>query len=87
MNKIDFSNEQLQSVHRNVSQNVATIRKSKKITQLDLALTIGYSSASVIAKSEAGTENRHFSIEQLFKISKALNVPIESFFQNINQIK
>lgn len=67
-----------------IGNEVAKQRILKNITQLDLALTIGYSSTSVIAKAEAGTENRHFSVEQLYKISKALEIPIEIFFKNIN---
>ena len=58
----------------------------KKVTQLDLSLSIGYNSTSVIAKAEAGTEGRHFSVEQLYKIAKILNVPISCFFENINTI-
>lgn len=58
----------------------------KKVTQLDLSLSIGYNSTSVIAKAEAGTENRHFSVEQLYKIAKILNVPMSSFFENIDTV-
>lgn len=84
LEKIYFSVDEITSVHRAIGNEVAKQRILKNITQLDLALTIGYSSTSVIAKAEAGTENRHFSVEQLYKISKALEIPIEIFFKNIN---
>lgn len=83
MHKLDFTSDEFVQLHRKIGFNVSQLRKLKKITQLDLALTIGYSSTSVIAKAEAGTEGRHFSVEQLYKISKALEVPIEDFFKNI----
>jgi len=42
---------------------------------------------STIGKIEAGLENKHYNIEQLFKISKALNVSIKDFFIDIDSIK
>lgn len=85
MDAIDFSSDDLKLLHRKIGKNVAEVRKSKNITQLDLALSIGYASTSVIAKAEAGTENRHFSIEQLYKISEALKVDIAVFFVGISK--
>lgn len=78
---IEFSAAELLKVHESIGQRVASLRKEKKISQLDLALSVGYKSASVIAKAEAGTENRHFSVEQLYKISKALSVDMCEFFR------
>ena len=59
----------------------------KKVTQLDLSLSIGYNSTSVIAKAEAGTEGRHFSVEQLYKIAKILNVPMSCFLKILIQFQ
>lgn len=81
---IDFSSEELLQLHQAIGARVANARKSKKVSQLDLALAIGYKSTSVIAKAEAGTEERHFSVEQLYKIAKALNVEMCEFFRPIN---
>ncbi len=50
------------------------------ISQLNLAYAIGHKSVSTIAKIEANLENKHYNIEQLYKISKVLNVNIASFF-------
>lgn len=85
MESIEFSDSAILNLHRQIGQNVATIRKSKGVTQLDLALSIGYKSTSVIAKAEAGTEGRHFSVEQLYKISEALQVDIRDFFAEISK--
>ncbi|MDP3301969.1 MAG: helix-turn-helix transcriptional regulator [Sulfuricurvum sp.] len=85
MESIEFSNQELSELHRLIGKNVADIRKEKGITQLDLALSIGYLSTSVIAKAEAGTEGRHFSTEQLYKISEALQVNMAVFFNDVNK--
>ena len=84
MNTIDFSSDEFIALHKKIGNNVATIRKNAGITQLDLSLSIGYSSTSVIAKAEVGTENRHFSIEQLYKIAVALDVNISEIFMGID---
>jgi len=86
VDSIEFLENEFILLHRAVGKNVAKIRKMKKVTQLDLSLSIGYNSTSVIAKAEAGTEGRHFSVEQLYKIAKILNVPMSCFFENINTI-
>ena len=80
MESIEFTDNEFILLHRIIGKNVAKIRKLKNVTQLDLSLSIGYNSTSVIAKAEAGTEGRHFSVEQLYKIAKILNVPIIAFF-------
>ncbi len=66
--------------HKLISDNIKRIRKEKGITQLDLALTIGHKSMSTIGKIEAGLENKHYNVEQLYKIAKALEVDISEFF-------
>ncbi len=86
MDSIEFLDNEFILLHRTIGKNVAKIRKMKKVTQLDLSLSIGYNSTSVIAKAEAGTEGRHFSVEQLYKIAKILNVSMASFFEDINTI-
>ena len=74
MEYLEFTDEEVKRFHRLISDNVKRIRKEKKITQLDLALTIGHKSMSTIGKIEAGLENKHYNVEQLYKISKALNI-------------
>lgn len=80
MEYLEFSDKEIKNFHRVISENVKRIRKEKNITQLDLALTIGHKSVSTIGKIEAGLENKHYNIEQLYKIAKALNVSICDFF-------
>jgi len=79
---LEFTDEEIESFHRIISENVKKIRKRKNISQLDLALTIGHKTMSTIGKIEAGLENKHYNVEQLYKISKALNVDICEFLNH-----
>ncbi|WP_442764644.1 helix-turn-helix domain-containing protein [Sulfurospirillum cavolei] len=77
----DFLPDEIQAFHRLIARNIQHIRKEKKMTQLDLALTIGHKSVSTIAKIEAGLENKHYNIEHLYKIATILEVDICDFFK------
>jgi transcriptional regulator with XRE-family HTH domain len=77
----EFSHEEISVFHRLIAKNIQRIRKEKKITQLDLALTIGHKSVSTIAKIEAGLENKHYNIEHLYKIAAVLEINICEFFK------
>ncbi|WP_152017768.1 helix-turn-helix domain-containing protein [Aliarcobacter butzleri] len=76
----EISQEEIQDLHRKIAHNVKTIRKQKDISQLNLAHSIGHKTVSTIAKIEAGHENKHYNIEQLYKIANALQVDIRDFF-------
>ena len=84
MDIIDFNICDIEILHKTIGLNVANLRKKCGVSQLELSLSIGYNSTSVIAKGEAGTENKHFSIEQLYKIAVALNVDISELFYGIS---
>jgi len=81
MNHIEYTDEEIQKFHQQIVANIRKIRKEKGITQLDLALTIGHKSMSTIGKIEAGLENKHYNIEHLYKIAKALDIDICEFLQ------
>lgn len=81
MKYIELSNQDIINFHTNIANNIKRIRKDKNFTQLDLALTIGHKSMSTIGKIEAGLENKHYNVEQLYKISKALEVDICELFK------
>ena len=81
MNHIEYTDGEIQQFHQKIVTNIKKIRKEKGITQLDLALTIGHKSMSTIGKIEAGLEDKHYNIEHLYKIAKALDVDICEFLQ------
>jgi len=77
---LDIDENEISHFHKKIANNVKRIRKEKKVSQTDLALRIGHKTVSTIGKIEAGLEDKHYNIEQLYKISKALNVDIKEFF-------
>lgn len=76
----ETSKEEINNFHKSIAQNIKKLRKERNITQLELALRIGHKSMSTIAKIESNLENKHYNIEQLYKISKALDIDIKKIF-------
>lgn len=87
MNTVDINDDDLRIFYSKISHNIIRIRKDKKISQLDLATSIGHTSATFFGKAELLAENKHFNLEHLYKIAIALNVDIKDFFENIETIK
>jgi putative transcriptional regulator len=78
----DFTEEELESFYKIIGNNVKKVRQNKSITQMQLANAIGHNSVGHIAKAELNKYGKHFSIENLYKISKILDVPISVFFDD-----
>jgi len=74
-------NEQVQSLHFLIGKNVKRIREEKGFSQRSLSLEIGQESTTIISQAELG-KHKHFNIEQLYKISRILDVDICEFFKN-----
>ena len=55
-------------------------RESAGISQLDLALEIGIKSAAFYSNCENLRYGKHFNLEYIYKISKALNINIKELF-------
>ncbi|AGZ81199.1 helix-turn-helix domain-containing protein [Campylobacter fetus] len=80
----EFSNasdEEIAAFYRQLSQNVKRLREQSQISQLELALEIGIKSVAFYSNCENNRYGKHFNIEHIFKISKALNVDIEELFK------
>ena len=78
----DFlSYEDVNELYKKIGKNVKKIREEKNKSQLDLALSIGHSSAGFIGKAEICIYNKHFNIEHLHKIAQVLEVNICDFFK------
>ena len=76
----EFSDEELILFYQTVGANVKRIRKEKKVTQMQLSLAIGHNSVGHVAKAELYKYEKHFNLEQLYKISKVLDVGLGEFF-------
>jgi putative transcriptional regulator len=83
METIDINEDDLQAFYSIVSSNVIRLRKDKKVSQLDLATSMGHTSATFLGKAEILAENRHFNMEHIYKIAIALNVDICELFRDI----
>jgi len=78
---IEKLDKKTHETHNKVSKNIIKYRKQKGLSQLQLALEIGLSGNAFIARAEKRTNNAHFNIEHLVKISTVLNIDIEEFFK------
>ena len=83
----DFTQEELENFYKIIGSNVKRIRQEKNITQMQLANAIGHNSVGHIAKAELNKYGKHFSIENLYKISKILDMPISAFFQDLESLQ
>lgn len=55
----------------------------KGISQLTLALEMGYKSVSIVSISEIGINSKHFNVERLLKIAKILQIDVCCFFEDV----
>ena len=78
---IEKLNKKTKELHNTISKNVIKFRKEKGYSQLQLALDIGLTGNAFIARAEKRTNNAHFNIEHIVKISTILDVDIEEFFR------
>jgi len=62
-----------------VHKRVRSIRESKGLNQIYLSSKIGLSNTSYSMKE---TGKRPFTIEELYKLSRVLDVPIAHFFED-----
>jgi transcriptional regulator with XRE-family HTH domain len=67
-------------IHDLVSANVRKYRRLKEFSQLQLALEIGMTSSTFLARAEKRAHNAHFNVEHLAKIALVLNVDLDHFF-------
>jgi transcriptional regulator with XRE-family HTH domain len=79
--KFEFLKEELEDIHRKIGSAVKKYREQRGFTQLDLSLEMGNKSVSLVSAAELFTNKKRFNIGHLYKISKILDVPITSFFE------
>ena len=83
MDTIDINDDNLHTFYSIVSKNVIRLRKEQKVSQLELATSIGHTSATFLGKAELLAENRHFNMEHIYKIATAFNVEICKLFKDV----
>lgn len=65
-----------------VGKNIKRIRKQHNLTQVKLADLIGYNEGTISNIENSSFQT--FSLEFLYVISKALDIPMEEFFKEID---
>ena len=80
---LEIKKEDNKYIYVIVGKNIRRIRKEKGLTQVQLADLIGYNEGTI-----ANIENDSFqtcSLEFLYVISKALDIPMAEFFKDIKK--
>jgi len=72
---------EVEAFHKKIALTIKKLRKEKKITQLDMALSMGIESVAFYSNCENLKYGKHFNIEHVYKISRILEVEIEEFFR------
>lgn len=67
--------------YKQIGKNVAKYRKEAKLSQLDLSLLLKYNSSSSISQPEICYNNSHFSIGQVYLISKVLDIDLNKLLE------
>ncbi len=73
--------EEIKEFYKLISKNIKKYRIEKKMSQLELALTIGQKGNAFYSYAENNKNDKHFNLEHLYKIAKALEIDISVFFQ------
>ena len=77
----NMSEDEIEKFYALVSKNVKKYRLEKGISQMDLGLEIGIKSVAFFSNAESNRYDKHFNLEHLYKIAKALDKNICDFFQ------
>ena len=81
MDFYDFSEEELAAFYFKIGANVKKFREKRDMTQQELALAINHNSVGHVAKAELHKYGKHFSLEQLYKIAKVLEISPSSLLK------
>jgi hypothetical protein len=84
MKECTISKEKMEEIYKKIGSNVKEIRQSKQVSQLALSIAIGHKAVGTVSMAEICTNNKHFNIEHLIKISEVLEVDVCDFFKGIN---
>ena len=72
----DISDTEINTFYSTVSRNVKKKRISMGLSQLDLSLKLGIKSVAFYSNCENLRYGKHFNLEHVYKLSKALNINI-----------
>ena len=70
----DISETEINEFYKTISENVKGARSAIKMSQLELSLKLGIKSIAFYSNCENLRYNKHFNLEHIYKISKALDI-------------
>ena len=77
----DISEEEIETFYKTVSENVKARRMALNMSQLDLALKLGIKSVAFYSNCENLRYGKHFNLEHVYKLSKALDIEISDLLK------
>jgi len=77
----NLTNDEIDNIYKKISNNIKDIRKQKKLTQTDIALSMGFTTATFYTNAENCSNGKHFNLEHLIKLSQILNTDLSEFFK------
>ena len=86
--KENFSNAdelEIATFYAKVSSRVQHFRQLRGISQLELSLEIGIRSVAFYSNCENNRYGKHFNLEHIYKLAKALKVPLSEFFEDFTE--
>jgi len=78
----DVTQEEIEAEYKNISANIKKYRLMRKMTQEEIALSMGLTTATFYTNAENSKKNKHFNLEHIIRISKALDINICLLFEN-----
>jgi transcriptional regulator with XRE-family HTH domain len=78
----DISEEEIETFYKTVSENVKARRIALDMSQLDLALKLGIKSVAFYSNCENLRYGKHFNLEHVYKLSKALDIEMSILLKN-----
>jgi transcriptional regulator with XRE-family HTH domain len=78
----DISEEEIETFYKTVSENVKARRMALNMSQLNLALKLGIKSVAFYSNCENLRYGKHFNLEHVYKLSKALDIEISILLKN-----
>ena len=80
----DIEDSKIDDFYKLIGSNVKKIRNKRGISQLQLSQALGHKSVGLVSQSELYLKKQHFNIKHLYQIAYILDVPITTFFVDIN---
>ena len=80
----DIEDSKIDDFYKLIGSNVKKIRNKRGISQLQLSQALGHKSVGLVSQSELYLKKQHFNIKHLYQIAYILDVPITTFFEDLD---